>query len=954
MTIGRPDTPLQITEVLDAEDRALSATEFRDPTADRQNGATVPEWSELIQRLHGRKRAALCFSGGGIRSASFGLGVLQALASRSEDPAGATRPRLLGEIAYLSTVSGGGYLGAWFSGWATRLSKPSSSALRIPARTAEAQDGPGRAIRALASSSARRPFDPDIPEVRHLREYTNYLTPQLGLLSGDTWAVVGSVVRNVVLNWLVLLPITAALLMQPLVAQHVATASVTSIPLLYALLLVSVLLGGLATAYIGFDLPSAGNAKLGYAGHLWFCLIPLTLSAIGLNVLWAWMPAGNASSAGWRLVELGQRGLTWRHFGALGALMFGGGMLAGIAASMFAFKRPAPKTGLVATLAAIFTGFIGGLTASRFALMAEHVTGRLDEARAIPYTIAAFSIVIGVFLLAASLLVGATSYVTEDKDREWWSRSGGSLFALAIAWPILAAIVLALPPLLVTRLKTKLTIHGMTVVAGWAVSQLAGSASTPAAADGAAHPAAKSPGAALKTWGAALLLPVFLVLLCASLAIVNTSLHGYLKVARAWAVPSLHASVLHDTAFASLEPVFAAAGDALLLTALYIAVAMVASAFINVNSFSLHGMYKQRLIRAYLGGSNDKRSPNRFTGFDEADDMPMAALTSHRPLHVINMALNLVRGSNLAWQERKAESFTVTRLHSGSGRVGYRPSDYYGGRYRDRPIAKQPISLGTAMTISGAAASPNMGYNSSPMLGVVMTLFNARLGWWLGNPASTGRIWKLPGPRVGIKPFLAEAFGLTDDRSNWIYLSDGGHFENLGVYEMVLRRCALIIVSDAGADPSYAYEDLGNAVRKIRIDLGIPIEFDRMPPMAPTKAAAPSNALAPGHHCAIGRIRYDCIDPGAAAGTLIYLKPSLTGDEPTDVLHYSSTDPTFPHQTTVDQFFSEAQFESYRRLGVHIVDRICDVGKTASSAPDVMDLAEFVRRAIHYSASATP
>src|SRR6185295_8570100 len=109
---------------------------------------------------------------------------------------------------------------------------------------------------------------------------------------------------------------------------------------------------------------------------------------------------------------------------------------------------------------------------------------------------------------------------------------------------------------------------------------------------------------------------------------------------------------------------------------------------------------------------------------------------------------------------------------------------------------------------SGAAASPNMGYNSSPLLTVVMTLFNARLGWWLGNPSSQGDAWKMSGPRFGIRSFFDEMLGLTDDRNTWIYLSDGGHFENLGLYELVLRRCAVIVVSDGGADAKFSYEDL--------------------------------------------------------------------------------------------------------------------------------------------------
>ena len=125
-----------------------------------------------------------------------------------------------------------------------------------------------------------------------------------------------------------------------------------------------------------------------------------------------------------------------------------------------------------------------------------------------------------------------------------------------------------------------------------------------------------------------------------------------------------------------------------------------------------------------------------------------------------------------------------------------------------------------------------MGYHSSPLLTVVMTLFNARLGCVAGQSPGEGQPVEAPRAAVRCATFIDEALGLTSDDNSWIYLSDGGHFENLGLYEMVLRRCHCIIVSDAGADPRYTYEDLGNAVRKIRVDFGISIEFDDSMPMS--------------------------------------------------------------------------------------------------------------------------
>ncbi len=373
---------------------------------------------------------------------------------------------------------------------------------------------------------------------------------------------------------------------------------------------------------------------------------------------------------------------------------------------------------------------------------------------------------------------------------------------------------------------------------------------------------------------------------------------------------------------------------------------------IDTNKFSLRAMYEMRLVRAYLGASRPaaERRPNPFTGFDPRDDIPMGQLwpnwgrtqrkepgmsegtgrsPSSPPFHVVNTTLNLVAGANLAWQQRKAESMTISPLHAGSAFVGYRATSsdaiphgadgakgqLYGGEHG--------VTLGTAVTISGAAASPNSGSLSSPVATFLMTFFNARLGAWLGNPGSAGaKTYHLATPSQIVRPILAEMFGMTTDRSPYVALSDGGHFENLALYEMVLRRCRLIVVSDAGCDPNAAFDDLGNAVRKIRIDLGVPIEF----PDGVHIHARNDRPATGGDYWAVGRIRYSAVDHSADAahtdGVLIYIKPALYGREPSDVQQYSRMSDTFPHESTADQFFSESQFESYRELGEFIVTKL--------------------------------
>jgi hypothetical protein len=294
----------------------------------------------------------------------------------------------------------------------------------------------------------------------------------------------------------------------------------------------------------------------------------------------------------------------------------------------------------------------------------------------------------------------------------------------------------------------------------------------------------------------------------------------------------------------------------------------------------------------------------------------------------LNFALNLVGGDKLAWQERKAESFTASPLHCGNYRLGYRRAKDYGGRVKPGDAeGKCGISLGTSIAISGAFVSPNMGYmQSSPVIRFLMTLFNVRFGWWLGNPGRAGegasdltRTYDLNGPRLSIKPIVKEALGMTNDRSDYVYLSDGGHFENFGLYEMVLRRCRLVVVGDATSDAEYSFESLGQSLRKIRIDFGIPIEFKKFLITKPSRDEK-------GVYAAIGSIKYHCIDggsPEATDGTLILIKPTLLGDETRDVLNYASQSGSFPQEFIGDQWFSESQFESYRALGSHIVDTLC-------------------------------
>ena len=887
----------------------------------------------LFARLHRRKRSALCFSGGGIRSATFGLGILQGLAERSLQQKG-RRPGLLGEFDYLSTVSGGGYLGSWFSAWATRLARPGTHEF-TGRKERDEFDGSAELIRQL-SKKPEPCFEPEPAPLKHLRTYSNYLAPKVGLLSADSWALADTVLRNMVLNWFVLLPLFAAILLIPRLAQSLLLLTPGDVaPItLWFLFGTGVLAAAISTAYVGFDLPNGGNAQKPVRWFVYASLLPLALAAVHLTLFWAWLPAGNPHAAWWDIVGRGKAGLSWWQFALTGALMHGGGMAAGLAYVDLKYHRPPRRIGVTTACFAATTGIVGGALAEAIAaLPAYGLKSELIHANT--YAVLAFPLLMGVFLVSGMLLVGLTSYVTEDEDREWWAFAGGRFLSVSIGWAVASSIVLfASTSLHWLNRELSVLFAAITGISGWAAAKLGQSPATPSGHNDTSSAAKLPLPSIVREYGAQLFLPVFLILLTMLLSVINSRLlqlidHLPNKLDSYW--PGF------------LKPLGDASAHIFLLAIVYLVVCLVSSYFINVNKFSLHGMYRMRLIRGFLGASNTKRTANLFTDFDSADNIPMCALSESKPLHVVNMTLNLVGGSNLAWQQRKAEPFTSTRLHTGSFRVGYRPSAWYGGRFREqeKPL---PISLGTAITISGAAASPNMGYHSSPLLGLVMTLFNARLGWWLGNPKASNGLWRLPGPKFGIRPFIDEALGLTNDTANWLYLSDGGHFENLGLYEMVLRRCSLIVVSDAGEDAKYTYENLANALRKIQIDLGVPIEFK--PPSLPMSPTGWPTDRFSGQHCAIANIDYGAVDDDVPPGTLIYIKASLNGDEPPDVKQYAAMNPSFPHQSTAEQFFNESQFESYRRLGLHIVEEIC--GSTPDSVPQ-LTLESFRTRAESYA-----
>jgi hypothetical protein len=192
-------------------------------------------------------------------------------------------------------------------------------------------------------------------------------------------------------------------------------------------------------------------------------------------------------------------------------------------------------------------------------------------------------------------------------------------------------------------------------------------------------------------------------------------------------------------------------------------------------------------------------------------------------------------------------------------------------------------------------------------------------------------------------------FGLTNETARWLLLSDGGHFDNLGLYEMVRRHCRIIVVVDGGADADYNFSDLGHALARIQTDLGIRIDFTGIDRLKRRFTTRPTPAEA-SPSWAVGRIRYAASNPTFKDGVLLYLKAGLHGAEPVNILSYGLTHAQFPHDSTVNQFYGESQFESYRALGYEVVnDALVAAGlvKAGSNSPTnigTLKLREVIER----------
>lgn len=960
------DGPLSTADMLRAE--------FAHVLGDERWAEASPSDDEFWQRMHAlpvdRRPSALCLSGGGIRSATFSLGVLQWLAQKGQ----------LKDFNYLSTVSGGGYIGSWLvnglwrAGQGNCTDAANTTAEDWLRRVGQSAGSVGGSEASGAARSVGAANDPVAP----LRAFSNYLSPTGGM-SGDAFSLAAIFIRNLLLNALVWLSLLAALVALPrlYVALLDAPEQVKHIPYPYLPFAVAALAAIVwGVAYIVADLPeqcdapsmptapnpaqrqvaSASEADANTPRDRFFrySFLPIVAAAIVLSIGGAWIATLRETS--------------WWWFALAGAVAHLAGVAIGVPWRVWR-GLPKRRSNPCGVFVVIFVGAFGGALASVALSRLGTMPVASSDAGSQQLLYATFAVpaMTGAFWLAMAMYAGLMGRFTDEQDREWWARATAYWLRFSVIWVVVFALVVWLPLPLLDRLgavgATALQFGVGGGVLGVVTSLIGYWSKNGASLERKAKSLLRATRIKLLDLMAIMVVVATLLALSLGWSTVLDRCHGWYWTQRLCA-SDLHAQteflreqsrlrteyasaakgaaddstrtaalvgVLDDSELSGGLSASAQAyrhvmleGSGLMLFAAIVMLSLFSTGLallMGVNVFSLHGMYGNRLVRAYLGSGRAERRPHWFTGFDPDDNPklehfmePLRGADGRPRLYpVINIALNVVRASpqKLDWQQRKAAPFIATPMHCGAAATGFRPTSRYAGG----------MSLGRAMTISGAAASPNMGYHSSAPVTFVMALFNVRLGWWSANPGlRSGRRWTQDQPWEGLDMAIAEATGRTGVEDPFVYLSDGGHFDNLGIYEMVRRRCRRIVAVDATCDGSFRWSDLLDVVRKIRVDLGIPIELPAVLP-GPGRDSAHLRRIE-------ATIRYSARDKCEPRfdGTLIVLKPRLLRQQdPPELAAYADAsaaegspadDPArFPHQSTADQFFDEQQFESYRLLG---------------------------------------
>lgn len=859
----------------------------------------------------------LALSGGGIRSATFALGVIQALAHR----------KLLRRIDYLSCVSGGGYIGSWLSAciYHAGQSKLGGTEPKDPAAALASTE------ERISPACVRINSDEIEPrEIRFLRAFSSYLTPRLGLLSGDTLALLAGSLRNFMLN--IFLFVVSMLLVAALIHDTVAIGG---------------LIGPEALGYIGRAL---------MLGSIIFITVCLTLQSLDIQSL----PERNRQRCR-NVSEFPRTGLF--------LLLFLGTLFVTIWLGLAGYKISFVKVLLLmlwTSVLIVYATFFAYAWADYHLLLSGKINGTLICRSAFAVIISGLSayelliltdicfpttinslwrnthvivfgpgVVIIEYWILYLIWIMVVGISLSEYAREWLNRMFGLLSIWVGLWVLTGAICIYGRPSLqwmIWHWRNTNALHP-----GVSASFVAGGIIAAIVAFAVLAPRVgpkksvvqhkwRRAASGLISW------LIILIVFCALIIIYQSLLLSLLPPVDdpdIYGVPRFGEIVdRHITGVASGLPLGPGISPSLFLTGTLGALVLVGMVCIDVNTFSLQNLYRNRLVRCYLGAANEHRAPEPFSGFDPNDDLELAKFRQQRPYLLCNATLNISRGQALGWQQRKAAAFLFspcwcgywlvsTELNvapeTGASRGGYVPTEKYVCESASFRGQSDGIMVGTAMATSGAAISSQMGFASREARAFLLTLLNLRLGRWFPNSGSgSKKLLARQSPPFALFYYVKELLGMTTERSDWIYVSDGGHFENLGIYELVKRRCRRIICVDAGADPQRNFGDLGNAIQKCRVDFGVDISIDTQPLLVDVNGRS-------NRAFSIGTINYP-EQQGFAAfnGELIYIKPSIPiaiSQLPADILSYRERHPEFPHEPTHNQWFSETQFESYRKLG---------------------------------------
>lgn len=848
---------------------------------------------------------ALAFSGGGIRSATFNLGILQGLAKKN----------LIGKFDYLSTVSGGGYIGSWLAAWIKR----DGSVVKVTNR--------------LNPDKSPDPLGEELKPIRWLRMFSNYFAPNASIMSVDSWTIGITWLRNTLLNQVIIFLLLLSLLFTGNLLYEIWSkdirwrADASSLQLLAwsSLLLIPVSL----FAGLGMHAYQSKSFRWLRVRREWtniISLLILLIAFIAAYLLSAWVFSRddlNGSSISLlpypdtaaKIKELMPAAFV--TFIALSIVAVLGNYvecIKGGGNSWFFAWFTLVATALIAAAAGLLClVFVWKLLETIETAENSFVSAHKEMLQfivGVPLMLEVFSVTV----VARMALLGK---YFPDERREWWGRIGAFVHRLSFLWLLVSASAL-LGKDFIGFIFTKWW-TGLAATGGW----IALVGSTVKAAFSSKTTGKENTNGYLSVflnflglsgpYLFALGMLVFLPGLIQPLLNAEGHFFGH-------AFPGIH--IIEEVKIICIIILFAA-------------ISYLLARQVGVNEFSMHHFYRNRLVRAFLGAtrrSTDRQiTSNPFTGFDMSDDEKLYKMRNefgyYGPYPVLNTALNASQVIELDRQDRKAESFIFSPLFCGfdfsvekaSADVKMKSYDYAFRETKNYAYENGGPNIGTAMAISGAAINPNQGYHSSAATAFLLTVFNVQMGRWIGNPRKS--TWQCSDPKFGLGYIINNLMGKTNTRNDFIALSDGGHFDNMGLYEMIRRKCTNIILCDAEQDDKFTCEGFANAIRRCRIDFGAEINIDITP------ITSRSDGRFSKAHYALGYIMY--AGDKKPSGKLLYIKSSITGDEPVDVYEYAVKNATFPHQTTADQFFDEEQFESYRKLGLYIADK-------AFADPDVI------------------